>query len=244
MADNGWISGICHAEPGLPKLLLLSLERVGVMEPPEYAYREYISGGTLRCDIMVFVERSTRYPDVGPWFISTIGFRFPDTYRKAAPLRRLRVLYKHHLQRTPMGFFPPTEGRGRTWIARMRGLGREEEELEDTVSHLSIYLTGLDALYREQAAQLKQLIRGIEKITQELEEQRTRAGSAEYSLAALQAQMQEYENRRGIGGWIEEEEEKEPMETHWDKGTQTEEEEMDQSLPIKKRPIRIEGEFP
>jgi hypothetical protein len=31
----------------------------------------------------------------------------------------------------------------------MRGLGREEEELEDTVSHLSIYLTGLDQLYQE-----------------------------------------------------------------------------------------------
>ncbi|PVH64130.1 hypothetical protein PAHAL_2G195400 [Panicum hallii] len=233
MADNGWVNGICHAEPGLPKLLLLSLERVGT------------SGGTLRCDMMVFVERSTRYPDVDPWFISTSGFRFPDTYRKAArkALRRLRVLYRHHLQRSPLGFFPPTEGRGRTWIAQMRGLGREEEDLEDTVSHLSIYLTGLDALYREQAAQLKQLIHGIEKITQELEEQRTRAANAEYSLAALQAQMQEYENRSGTGGWIEEEEE-EPMETHWDKGTQTEDEEMDRSLPTKKRPIRIEEESP
>jgi chromosome segregation ATPase len=124
----------------------------------------------------------------------------------------------------------------------MRGLGREEEDLEDTVSHLSIYLTGLDALYREQAAQLKQLIRGVEKITQELEEQRTRAASAEYSLAALQAQIQEYENRSGIGGWIEEEEE-EPEETHWDKCTQTEDE-MDRFLPIKKRPIRTEEESP
>jgi hypothetical protein len=189
MADNGWVNGICHAEPGLPKLLMLSLERVGVMEPPEYAYREYTSGGTLRCDMMVFVEKSTRYPDMDPRFISTTGFRFPNTYRKAArkALRRLRVLYKHHLQRTPMGFFPPTEGRGRTWIAWMRGLGREEEDLEDMVSHLSIYLSGLDALYREQAAQLKQLIHGIEKVTQELEEQRIRDTSAEYSLAALQA---------------------------------------------------------
>jgi chromosome segregation ATPase len=102
----------------------------------------------------------------------------------------------------------------------------------------------LDALYREQTAQLRKLIHGIEKLTQELEEQRTRAASAEYSLTALQAQMQEYENRNGIGGWIEEEEEEEeePMETHWDRGTQTEE--MDQSLPIKKRPIRIKGESP
>ena len=112
---------------------------------PEYIYREYDSRGTLRCDMMIFVGKSTRYPDVDPWFISTAGFRFPDTYRKAArkALRRLRVVYKHHLQRTSMGFFPPTEGRGRSWIARMRGLGREEEDLEDTVSHLSIYLTGL-----------------------------------------------------------------------------------------------------
>jgi hypothetical protein len=54
--------------------------------------------------------------------------------------------------------------------------------------------------------------------------------------------MQEYENRNGIGGWIEEEEE-EPMETHWDKGTQTENE-MDQFLPIKKRSIRTEEESP
>ncbi|PUZ39169.1 hypothetical protein GQ55_9G263700 [Panicum hallii var. hallii] len=239
MADNGWVDGVCHAKPGLPKLLILSLERIKVMEPPEYAYREYTSKGILRCDMMVFVGKSTRYPDVDPWFISTSGFRFPDTYRKAAhkALRRLRAIYKHHLQRTPMGFFPPTEGSGRTWIAQMRGLGKEEEDLEDTVS-----LAGLDALYREQAAQLKQLIHRAEEATQELEEQQIRAARAEYSLAALQAQMQEYENRRGIGGWIEEEEE--PEETHWDKGTQTEDEVMDQCLPIKKRPIRIGEESP
>jgi hypothetical protein len=54
--------------------------------------------------------------------------------------------------------------------------------------------------------------------------------------------MQEYENRNGIGGWIEEEEE-EPMETHWDKGTQTENE-MDRFLPIKKRFIRTVEESP
>ena len=113
----------------------------------------------------------------------------------------------------------------------------------DTVSHLSIYLTGLDELYREQAAQLKQQIHRTEKATQEMEEQRTRAARAEYSLAALQAQMQEYEARRGIGEWIEEEEE-EPEETHWDKGTQTEDDVMDQCLPIKKRPIRIKEESP
>jgi len=139
-----------------------------------------------------------------------------------------------------MGFFPPTEGGGRSWIARMRGHGRVEEDLEDTVSHLSIYLTGLDELYREQAAQLKHQIHRAEKATQELEEQRTRAARAEYSLAALQAQWQEYEARRGIGGWIEEE----PEETHWDRGTQTEDDVMEQYLPPKKRPIQTEEESP
>ena len=141
-----------------------------------------------------------------------------------------------------MGFFPPTEGRGRSWIAQMRGLGREEEDLKDSVSHPSIYLTGLSELYREQAAQLKQQIHRAEKATQELEEQRTRAARAKYSLAALQAQWQEYEARRRIGGRIEEEEE--PEETHWDKGTQTEDVMMEQCLPLKKRPIQTEEESP
>ena len=72
--------------------------------------------------------------------------------------------------------------------------------------------------------------------------------------------MQEYEARRGIGGWIEEEEEEEPEEaqwavgtqteeeepeeTHWDKGTQTEVDLRDQYLPLKKRTLRIEEESP
>ena len=59
MANNGWSGRICHAEPGLPKLLLLSLECIGVVDPPEYVYREYDSRGTLRCDMMIFVEKST-----------------------------------------------------------------------------------------------------------------------------------------------------------------------------------------
>ena len=122
----------------------------------------------------------------------------------------------------------------------MRRLGREEEDLEDTVSHLSIYLTSLDELYREQAEQLKHQIRRAEKAIQEMEEQRTRAVRAEYSLATLQAQWQEHEAHRGVGGWIEEE----PEETHWDRGTQTEDDVMEQCLPLKKRPIQIEEESP
>ena len=164
MADNEWNGGVYPPDPGLPKLLLLSLERIGVASPPEYLYREYELRSTFRCEVMIFVSRSTLYPDVSPWYTKTTGYRFADTYHKAArkALRHLRVIYKHHLRQTPMGFFPPAGGRGRSWIARMRRLGREEEELEDTVSHLSIYLTGLDKLYRETAAQLKEQTRRAE----------------------------------------------------------------------------------
>jgi hypothetical protein len=77
-----------------------------------------------------------------------------------------------------MRFFPPAGGRGRSWITRIRGLGREEE-LEDTVFHLSIYLIGLDQLYREQAKQLKHQIRRAEKAKQELEIQWGRTIEAE-----------------------------------------------------------------
>ena len=66
MADNGRSGRICHAELGLPKLLLLSLECVGVVDTLEYIYREYDSRGTLRCDVMIFEGRSPRYPDVDP----------------------------------------------------------------------------------------------------------------------------------------------------------------------------------
>ena len=38
--------------------------------------------------------------------------------------------------------------------------------------------------------------------------------------------------------------EEEPEEIHWDKGTQTEDEVLEQYLPPKKRPIQIEEESP
>ena len=78
----------------------------------------------------------------------------------------------------------------------MRGLGREEEELEDTVSHLSIYLTGLDQLYREQTAQLKHQIRRAEKAIQEMELQRSKTIQAESALAALRTILQDNARER------------------------------------------------
>ena len=62
MVDNGWSGRICHAEPDLPKLLILSLERIRVVDPPEYVYQEYNSRGTLRCDMMIFVGKKHSLP--------------------------------------------------------------------------------------------------------------------------------------------------------------------------------------
>jgi polyphosphate kinase len=128
----------------------------------------------------------------------------------------------------------------------MRKLGREEE-LEDTVSHLSIYLTGLDRLYHEQAAQLKHQIRMAEKAEQELESQKKRAIKAEEQAARSQTITQnlwqrfvEERGRRREAGLLE----GEPEKFHWEKGTQTEDEVLEQYLPPKKHPIRIQEESP
>ena len=75
----------------------------------------------------------------------------------------------------------------------------------------------------------KAQIRRAEKAIQDMEVQRKRAIQAENSLAALQAQWQNHEMPRTEAGMLEEEFE----ETHWDKSTQTEDDEH--CLPPKKR---------
>jgi hypothetical protein len=64
----------------------------------------------------------------------------------------------------------------------MRGLEREEEDLEEAVSHLSIYLRGLDHLYQEQAQQLKQQIDRAERAEQRIELERIKTTIAEVEL--------------------------------------------------------------
>jgi hypothetical protein len=77
MANPEWNKGVCPVQPGLPNLLLLSLERVGVRDLPEFVYREYERYGTLRCKVLIFVGRSTLYPDIEPWFVSALDFASP-----------------------------------------------------------------------------------------------------------------------------------------------------------------------
>jgi hypothetical protein len=140
----------------------------------------------------------------------------------------------------------------------MRGLEQEEEDLEDAVSHLSIYLNGLDHLYQEQAQQVKHQIDRAERAEQRIEFERVKTTMAEVALANME---QDYlrdrersemfhkklwdelhkERRRREEVGLEEDE---PEETHWDKGTQTEDVILEQDLPPKKRRIQTEEESP
>jgi hypothetical protein len=141
----------------------------------------------------------------------------------------------------------------------MRGLEREEEDLEDAVSHLSIYLNGLDHLYQEQAQQLKQQIDRAERAEQRIQFERIKTTMVEVALENMeQDYLRERERsemfhknlwdelhkehiRRGEEVELDEEE---PEETHWDKGTQTEDVILEQDLPPKKCRIQMEEESP
>jgi polyphosphate kinase len=140
----------------------------------------------------------------------------------------------------------------------MRGLEREEEDLEDAVSHLSIYLNSLDHLYREQVAQLKHQIDRAERAEQKVEFEKENTRVAEVALANLEQdytrererceifhknlwdELHKERRRREEAGLMEDE----PEETHWDKGTQTEDMIQEQDLPPKKRRIQTEEESP
>jgi hypothetical protein len=141
----------------------------------------------------------------------------------------------------------------------MRGLEGEEEDLEDAVFHLSIYLNGLDHLYQEQAQQLKQQIDRVERAEQRIEFERVKTAMAEVALENMeQDYLREREHSEMFHKnlWDElhkerrrreeeaELEEEEPEETHWDKGTLTEDMISEQDLPPKKRRIQMEEESP
>jgi hypothetical protein len=139
----------------------------------------------------------------------------------------------------------------------MRGLEREEEDLEDVVSHLSIYLNGLDHLYQEQAQQLKHQIDRAERAERRIKFERVKTTMAEVTLANMeQDYLREREHTLMANKSLWDEvrecrrreearlEEDEPKETHWDKGTQTEDVILEQDLPPKKRRIQTEEESP
>jgi hypothetical protein len=140
----------------------------------------------------------------------------------------------------------------------MRGLEREEEDLEDAVHNLSIYLNGLDHLYHEQAQQLKHQIDRVERAKQRIEFEKVKTTMVEVALANMEQDYLRERERSEMfhkNLWDElhkerrrreevELEEDEPEKTHWDKGTQTEDVILEQDLPPKKHRIQTEEDSP
>jgi hypothetical protein len=163
MAGDGWTQGVCQEEPGFARLLINSLERLGITERPRYYSRECEQLGTLRCRVVLSIARSNRYPNVEPWRVTAIGFRHRDTYplalRKA--LCYLCRMYEEHLVPTPMRYFAPAV-RTSVWQARMRNLERRRHQ-EDLLYHIVAYLVSLDKLFDDQAKHLREQISRAEQ---------------------------------------------------------------------------------
>ena len=124
MGEEGWINNHCLEDPGFSRLLFACMDRLGIYERPGYTSREYEDRGTLRCEMIIYVWRSSRFPDIQPWNVTATGFRHQDTYQVAArkALRYLCQIYEKRLGHTPMRFFPPVKKNRPVWLARVRTL--------------------------------------------------------------------------------------------------------------------------
>jgi hypothetical protein len=199
MAEEGWTQGICQEEPGFPRLLINSLERLGITERPRYYSREYEHLGTLRCRVVLSIARSTRYPNFEPWRISATGFRHQDTYtlaiRKA--LRYLCRIFEEHLISTPMRLYPPAV-RTPIWQARMRNLERRRHH-DDVLYHVVAYLVSLDRLFNEQASFLRAQVERAEQAELAVRMHQIRVAQAEArTAAAISSEAVAHESLRQI----------------------------------------------
>jgi hypothetical protein len=141
------------------------MDRVGIYECPEYSSREYEDRGTLLCEMIIFVGRSRRFPDIDPFNMTATGFRLQDTYQVVGQktLRYLCQIYEKHIGHTPMRFFPSVKKNHPVWLARMKTLeGRGQREDDPTVVHMCYYLLTLNDLYDKQHVKLTQQIRRAE----------------------------------------------------------------------------------
>jgi hypothetical protein len=74
MEEDGWTQGVCQEEPGFARLLIKSLERLGITERPRYYSREYEQLGTLRCRVVLSIARSNCHTNIESWHVTATGF--------------------------------------------------------------------------------------------------------------------------------------------------------------------------
>jgi hypothetical protein len=176
---------VCQEDPGFARLLINSLERLGITKRPRYYSKEYEQLGTLRCRVVLSVARSNRHTNMEPWRVTATRFRHRDTYplalRKA--LRYLCEIYEGHLVPTPMRYFPPAI-RTPVWQARMRNLERRCHQ-EDMLYHIVAYLVSLDKLFDDQAKLLREQISRAEQAEVTVRMHQVRVAQAEVRTAAV-----------------------------------------------------------
>jgi hypothetical protein len=170
---------MCQEEPGFARLLINSLEHLGITERPRYYSREYEQLGTLRCRVVLSIARSNRHTNIEPWRVTATEFRHRDTYplalRKA--LRYLCRIYEEHLVPTPPAIRTPV------WQARMRNLERHRHQ-EDLLYHVVAYLVSLDKLFDDQARHSREQISRAEQAEVTVRMHQVRVAPAEARTAA------------------------------------------------------------
>jgi hypothetical protein len=122
---SDWVTTYCLEEDGFLKVLYATTVRLGIMDRPEYAGREYMERGTEACQVSVDIGTSDKFLEVRPWSVTTTGHRLKDSYQLTArkALWYLCQLFEWHLGSTPMKYFPPLDRNRPAWVARIRNLG-------------------------------------------------------------------------------------------------------------------------
>ena len=56
---GAWVSSYCLNTEGFPKILHATLQKLRVKDCPEYEGREYEKHGTERCEVTVYIGKSS-----------------------------------------------------------------------------------------------------------------------------------------------------------------------------------------
>lgn len=206
MAQENWVNTYCLNEEGFPKLLYAALDSWNQARP-EYEGREFEEYGTERCHMTIRIGTGDQFPDKQSFVVTTIGFRFADTYQAVAhkALRMLCQIYEREVAHSPIRFFPPYIRRRPVWLARMRTLeGRELREDDPTVVFMAAYLLTLDDFMDKQSARLRrQILRAeeaetmVRRLQVQLAEAQAQIAIAESREAAAKEALKEAEDRHG-----------------------------------------------
>jgi hypothetical protein len=102
-----WVSSYCLNTEGFPKILYVTLQRLGIREHPEYEGREYMKHGTERCKVTVYIGKSEEFLDVTEaWNVTAPASATPTKLRLAKPCGISARSMKGPLLVLPCGSFP------------------------------------------------------------------------------------------------------------------------------------------